>query len=281
MKICGHTLFKNEERWLWYSVTSVIDHLDRLLLWDTGSTDNSAKIAEDLAKKYPDKINFKQYPVVDSSVFPEAEVRQAMLNETDSDWFIMVDADEIWPSISITSVINEITQRGNIIESIVVPTINLVGDIFHYQPQSAGRYKFGERVGHYALRAVSTKIPGLHCQNPHGTSGWFDENTRMIQDRGSGKVAFVDAPYLHTTFLPRSNNRSNDLIVSKRANKRKFELGENLPKDYFFPEAMFVSRPEYIPSPWQNADSLYKFRAFIETPLRWVNRKLFYNHVGY
>jgi glycosyltransferase involved in cell wall biosynthesis len=281
MKIWGHTLFKNEERWLWYSVTSVIDHLDKLLLWDTGSTDNSPKIAENLAKKYPDKIKLKQYPTTDSSIFPEAELRQAMLNETEADWFVMVDADEIWPCKSMASMAEEIAQRGNIIESIVVPTVNLVGDIFHYQPQSAGRYKFGERIGHYALRAVSTRIPGLQCKNPHGTTGWFDNNIRMIQDRGSGRVAFVDAPYLHTTFLPRSNNRSNDLKVPKRASKLKFEIGQNLPRDYFFPEVMFVPRPEYILSPWQTVDLSFKFRAYIETPLRWVNRKLTHNHVGY
>ena len=59
MKIWGHTLVCHEERYLWYSVTSVIDYLDKILLWDTGSTDNTLKIIRDLQKTYPDKIDFK------------------------------------------------------------------------------------------------------------------------------------------------------------------------------------------------------------------------------
>jgi glycosyltransferase involved in cell wall biosynthesis len=279
MQIWGQTLFKNEERWLWYCVTSVIDHLDKLLLWDTGSTDNSFKIAQELAKKYPDKIDLRQYGEITPETFKDA--RQAMLNETKADWFLVVDADEIWPKRSIEEVIKEINFRNNIIESIVVPTINLVGDVFHYQPPSAGRYKFGEKVGHYNLRAIKIRIPGLHSQNPHGTWGWADNNNQMIQDRGSGKVAFVDAPYLHATFLPRGEKRSDDFAVPKRARKLKYEIGENLPLDYFYPEVFFIPRPKTIISPWGTMNNSYKFRAFIETPLRKLNRRLISGKAGY
>jgi len=279
MKIWGHTLFKNEERWLWYSVTSVIDYLDKLLLWDTGSTDNSFKIAEDLVKKYPGKIELKEYGEITPQVFPQ--VRQEMLEETNADWFLVVDADEIWPKASISSVIEEITYRGNIIESIVVPTINLVGDVFHYQPQSAGRYRLGGRVGHYNLRGINRNIPGLHAQNPHGTMGWADENNQMIQERGSGKVSFVDAPYLHTTFLPRGDKRADDLKVPKRANKLKFEIGDDIPKDFFYPEVMFIPHPKYVTSPWHGTDYKFKLRALVETPLRKVKRRIINGKVGY
>ena len=56
----AHTMVKNEARWLWYSVNSVIDHVDKLLLWDTGSTDGSIEIEKELVRKYPNKIVFKQ-----------------------------------------------------------------------------------------------------------------------------------------------------------------------------------------------------------------------------
>ena len=132
MEIWGHTLFKNEEKWLWYAVSSVIDHVDKLLLWDTGSTDASYKIAESLAKQYPAKIVLKRYGEVTIKTFPD--VRQIMLEETEADWLLVCDADEIWFKESVADVVKEINFRGNVIESIVVPTINLVGDIYHRLP---------------------------------------------------------------------------------------------------------------------------------------------------
>ena len=78
MKIWGHTLVRNEERYLWYSVTSVIDYLDKLLLWDTGSADNTLKIIKELQKKYTDKILFREVGSVDKDNF--TKIRQQMLD---------------------------------------------------------------------------------------------------------------------------------------------------------------------------------------------------------
>ena len=56
MTIYAHTLVKNEARWLWFSVTSVINYIDKLLLWDTGSTDGTLEVVEELKKKYPGRM---------------------------------------------------------------------------------------------------------------------------------------------------------------------------------------------------------------------------------
>lgn len=51
--ITVHTLVKNEERYLWFAVTSVIDYVDKMLLWDTGSTDRTIQLIKELKKRYP------------------------------------------------------------------------------------------------------------------------------------------------------------------------------------------------------------------------------------
>ena len=107
MTIWAHTLFKNEERWLWFAVTSVIDHVDKLLLWDTGSTDRSWEIALALKEKYKEKIELRQYGAVIPETFPK--VRQAMLDASNSDWFIIVDADEIWWKDSIEKLVGAVS----------------------------------------------------------------------------------------------------------------------------------------------------------------------------
>jgi glycosyltransferase involved in cell wall biosynthesis len=240
MKIFAHTLFKNEEKWLWYSVTSVIDHIDKLLLWDTGSTDRSWEIATFLKAKYPDKILLDK---TNSDNFDEESVRQQMLDQTSADWFMVLDADEIWWEGSIRALLSEIHKDDRNVESIVVPTINLVGDIFHRQEERAGRYKLAGRVGHYNLRAINRKIPGLHSQGAHGVWGWVDGDGKMIQDRDAAKIGYIDAPYLHATHLQRAGN-GKDSDVIKRKMKLKHEMGIPFPKDFYYPEVFFRDRPE-------------------------------------
>ena len=56
MKIWANTLVRNEERYLWFSVMSVINWVDKILIWDDASTDNTYEIAKLIKKKFPKKL---------------------------------------------------------------------------------------------------------------------------------------------------------------------------------------------------------------------------------
>lgn len=275
----AHCLVKNEERFLWYSVSSVINFVDKILIWDTGSTDNTLKIIDLLRKKYPEKIVFKNYGSVDSETFFKA--RQDMLDNTNSDWFLVLDADEIWWDDSIRKLTSFILKDKGKNESIVVPTINLIGDIFFFLEEKAGRYKFGKRKGHYNLRAIRRNISGLKSFGKHGVWGWVDENGKMIQDRNQEKIVFLDTPYLHASFLQRGGTIKDDKKVVKRLKKFKYELGEKFPLDFYYPEVFFKARPEIVPSVWKSTDFKYKLRASIETPFKKIKRRIYYGKTGY
>src|SRR6185369_16339909 len=105
--------------------------VDKILLWDTGSTDNTSKIIADLIKLYPEKITSKQLGPTNAQTLPI--LRQKMLMDSECDWFIVLDGDEIWLEESIKKVINEIKTNKDSLDAIVVPFYNLVGDIYHYQ----------------------------------------------------------------------------------------------------------------------------------------------------
>lgn len=276
MKIWAHTLFKNEERWLWFAVTSVIDSVDKVLLWDTGSTDRSWEIALALKEKYKNKIDLRQFGEVTPETFPKA--RQAMLDATKADWFIVVDGDEIWWVKSIKSVVDEINTFGDKVESVVVKNYNLVGDIYHYLPESSGNYTFGNKKGNYALRAIKRSIKGLCSEGRHGVWGWSD-GERQIEERNTYK--FVDVSYLHTTFLPRGESRLFDLLVPKRAKKLKYEIGNSFPLDFYYPESLFKERPDFIPSPWKTMSKAYRLKSTVLTPLKKLKRKFVKGKVGY
>jgi glycosyltransferase involved in cell wall biosynthesis len=273
-------LVKNEARFIWFSVMSVIKYVDRVLIWDTGSTDETLEIIDKIGnhplarnKFFVEKLKIKN--------FDEEYVRQKMLDATEESWFIVVDADEIWWNQSILDVTEFIRNSGVNYESIVVPTINLVGDIYHFQDSSAGRYHLAGRVGHYNLRAVNRHLPGLKSLGEHGVWGWADGENRMIQERSPEKIKYIDASYLHATHLQRAGNRNADFKVLKRSFKLKHELGLSFPRDYFYPESFFLPRPGIVQNPWAPMNLSFKFRAFFETPLRHLKRRVLPSKIGY
>jgi len=277
--IWAHTLVKNEECFIWYCVMSVIEQVEKILIWDTGSTDNTLAVIKEIIKRYPKKVIYNQVGSISSEDFPK--IRQKMLDETKSDWFLVVDGDEIWWDESIKKVTDFIQKEGDNFESIVVPNILPVGDIYHYLEKAAGEYKLAGKKGHYNLRGINRNIYGLKSDKPHGTWGWVDENMKMIQDRNHTKIKYLDTPYLHTTFLGRSKDRIKDQEVPKRKHKLKFELGTPFVYDYYYPEVFFRPKPHFIESLWQTRSFPYVFKAAYQTPLKRVKRRLIHGKVGY
>ena len=265
--IWAHTLVKNEESYLWYSVGSVIDFVDKLLLWDTGSTDNTFRIAQEIKKRYPAKIELREVGSVDKKLF--SVMRQKMLDESEGDWVFIVDGDEIWWEGSIKKVIGAI--NGGKADAIVSPYINLIGDPYHYQEEKAGRYQIDKRVGNITIRAFNRKTPRLHVENPYGLEGYFDGSGEAIQESLLVKRKFIDAPFLHLTHLKRS---AKDEGVMGRAGKVRHELGIPLPLDFYYPEALFRPSVPLVSSPWRRVDIAFRARAFIEYPFRKIKRLL-------
>jgi glycosyltransferase involved in cell wall biosynthesis len=272
MKVWAHTLVKNEERYVWYAVMSVIDWVDKILIWDTGSTDKTVEIIKEIKKVYPDKVDFKEVGEVDPQKF--TKVRQKMLDATTSDWLILIDGDEVWWEDSIKAMISTVRTEGDTLETIVNSPYNIVGDIYHYQEEAAGRYEIDGRRGHFSFRAINRKIPGLHLKKPHGIQGFFDRNGALIQERPKKFRKFLDAPFMHFTYMARSSSREKDLKVPKRDIKLKYELGIPFPRDFYYPEVFFRSRPAIVPSPWRKIRKDYFLRAFMETPIRRLKRRM-------
>ncbi len=280
MTIWAHTLVKNEERYLWFSVASVIDHIDKLLLWDTGSTDNTVKIAKELVKKFGNKIDFREVGEVDTNKF--TEVRQEMLKATKSDWFIIVDGDEIWWDEYVRKLRVLIRERGEDLDSIGCRYYNLVGDMYHYQDEKAGKYKIDDNIGHLTLRAFNRSIGGLHFGKPHGQQGIFDRSERLVQDLPKDGRYFIDSrTYLHFTHLPRSGESEKDRDVPKREKKLKHELGAEFPLDFYYPEVFFREKSVIVQSPWTPMDRKFIFKSHLQTPFRKLKRRFVDRKSGY
>lgn len=180
MTISSHTIVCNEERYIWYSLMSVADYVDRLFVWDTGSSDLTPKIIKEVRKKVGAKLEFRQVGRLNPSEL--VDLRQKMLEETQTDWFIVLDGDEVWWDGSIKKLLKIINRDGDKLSSIVSPFYNLVGDIYHYQEESASEYVIGGKRGFFNIRAVNTRIPGLHVINPYPKEAYVDGDGVPLQE---------------------------------------------------------------------------------------------------
>lgn len=261
--IWGNCIVKNEDKFLWFALTSVVDYLDKLLVWDTGSSDATVEIIKLVQKQKPNKIEFKQFGTKGAKGI--TNLRQKMLSQTKSDWILILDGDEVWWKNSISKIISVIEKQGDNLYAIVTPVINLVGDIYHYQEEKAGEYMFLGRKGHFNLRAISKNTPGLHVKNDYPLEAFCEVSGKPIQEIAD-KIKIIDAPYLHFTHLQRST-----VAINK---KLKYELGIPFPKNFKYPEVFYEKYPDFILSPWVRRSKNYTLRAFVETPFKRLKRRI-------
>lgn len=272
MRISSHTIVCNEERYIWYSLMSVASYMDHMFVWDTGSTDLTVEIIREAKKVLGDKLSFKEFGKVDPTQF--SDLREKMLKETSSDWFLVLDGDEVWWESSIRKVVRAINKDGNKLDSIVVPYYNLVGDIYHYQDNSLGKYKIDGNKGFLTIRAINKKIPGLKVVNPHPKEAYVDENNVPIQERSKKARRFLDVKYMHFTHLLRSEDFSRNKQAVSRGYKYKYELGREFSKDFYYPEVFFRPKPEIVKSVWKKMDMSYVLKSSVYFVPRSLKRKL-------
>jgi len=277
-KIIVHCLVKNEERFIWYALQSVLPYVDHVLVWDTGSTDKTLDIIRSI--KSP-KISLKTFKSVSATT--HTKLRQQMLQATPKDkydWLMILDGDEVWPEASIKKT-TQFARTHPDYESIIVRTHNLVGDIYHRLPESAGHYRLAGHTGHLSIRFMNLKkIPGLNVNRPHGQQGFFDGDGNLIQNRDPKKQKFFDLYYHHATHLQRSSTTQHDHQVIKRSFKKKTEIGSRIP-DNQIPKVFFQDHPDIVPDVTKFAPLSFWLLALLITPVKYLKRLLVKSPSGY
>lgn len=117
MSITVHSIVKNEPL-VYYSIRSVYPYVDRILIYDTGSTDHTLDDIQRLIDEDADKkIVFKEVKFPDESWRNDREIpeyilqvekqqsdgevkclgwaRKTQIEETETDYFLVVDGDEV------------------------------------------------------------------------------------------------------------------------------------------------------------------------------------------
>jgi len=118
------TIVKNEP-FIYYAIKAVYNYCDKILLYDTGSTDEHTleDIQQLLAEDVEQKIVFKQVEITPGEELwsldtvqdvieerrglpTKGQVRQMQIDDTETDYFMLVDGDEIHYKSTMEYVVN-------------------------------------------------------------------------------------------------------------------------------------------------------------------------------
>lgn len=229
--VTGHCLVKNEDRFVWYAINSVLPYLDRLIVFDTGSTDQTVEIIKSIKSS---KIHFE----IKSAATPEelVKLREEQLRLTRTPWFFLLDGDEVWPKAMLTTLFTRSFDLSKNKLAVVCRTRNAVGDIYHYLPESFGHYHLLGQTGHFNIR-LYRNVPGLSVKGVYPLESYM-LNGHPVNEMEEN-LAFADVWYLHLTHLDRSSRPLFGNQIFHRKKKFQYNLGikmlpEEIPEIFFF-----------------------------------------------
>lgn len=256
MTLTAHCLIKNEENFIWFALKSVLDFVDEVIVFDTGSTDSTVAIVRNLQKEYSNII-FEEKG--ECNMEEHTRLRQEMVERTKTDWFMILDGDEVWTSRALGEARKEIESKKY--DCLISPFYLCVGDVYHYSNK-----------GQYTLRGI--KI--------HATPRFFKKQENMrwegkynfdAMNNAEGKkifegdrVLFLKERFWHLTHLLRSSKDGDDYSSgSSRAKKRRltyFLIGsiidELAPEVFDLRNDLAVRRMSYSASLLNFFDLIFK-----------------------
>lgn len=261
--ITGHCVVKNEDRFVWFAINSVLPFLDRLIVFDTDSTDNTVQIIKSIKNK---KIVFEEKgPVTPDGL---TQLRNKQIEMTATDFFMLLDGDEIWPKTSMVLLTDTLPKLPKSKLAIYCRTRNAVGDVFHYLPENTGRYHFQNRLGNYNMR-IFRNISGLKVMGNYPLESYTLNGVSL--NNLDDHLFFLDAWYLHATHLARSSKPDSIQNTLHRQNKFRIEEGQIMKKNEL-PEVFFSYRPPFVPDPVVQQSRSYSLLARLLTPLKRIKR---------
>lgn len=256
--ITAQCVVKNEQTYFGYALQSVIDYMDRVIIFDTGSTDNTPQIAREFVKKYPDKVEF--YEKEPPEFWPKhSEYRQEQLAITTTDWFMILDGDEVWTKRGIEEAMHLIEEQGKNLNAISVDCFLCTGDIFH----DHNRKLMAKINGIVDLRLTRfyKVYPGemYWVCRPELAHSDFIRNGKLICDDKEHHV-YLKNKMWHMTHLRRSDMDDNDMTSNRVEETRKTKRRDSY---FIIGEKIREPLPEVFDEVFKKKNRVSALRSFI------------------
>jgi glycosyltransferase involved in cell wall biosynthesis len=223
MSLTVHCLVRNEEKFVGYAIRSVVDYADQILVFDTGSTDKTVEKINELKREYPQKIVFEEKGLCDK--LGHTKLREEMLRRTKTDWFMILDGDEIWTKRGMEEVV-DVMKTDKTIGCLVAPFYLCAGDVLHHS--NRGKYSYdGLKI--HALARIFRVNEGIKWNiAPYGAGDFVkDDKGDMIR---KGNYLILKNKYWHASALVRSS-KDDDVNMGRHKQVITYSLklvGEGL-----------------------------------------------------
>ncbi len=223
--ITAHCLVKNEENFIGFAIESVVRYVDSIIVFDTGSEDATVEIIKKLQTKYPGKILFEEKGLCTKE--QHTNLRNEMIQKTKTDWFMILDGDEVWTNRGMEEAILCIKSSDEKLRCLMAPFYLCVGDVFHKYYKKYSFTVFNKR-GFFTFRFI--KKIGVHWQGVYGQDSLYDESNELFFKEQN--TLFLKNKFWHLTHLQRSSVDADDFSSgNKRILKRRltyFVIGRRI-----------------------------------------------------
>jgi hypothetical protein len=257
MKLTVHTVVKNEDIWIWFALQSILPFVEKVLVFDTGSSDRTIEVIKSIKS---DKIILEEKGEVDKNGL--VKLRQEQLDRTETDWFLILDGDEIWPKDQLTMLLQIAEKSPKQTVAIFNKVRNCIGDIYHYLPDSSGRYQIANIKGNLNIRLIK-KTPQLKIIGEYPLEAYTNENGPLQNQ--DGNLTFADCWYLHMSFLKRSSTAMGK--VSGSFGRAKYWQKGLLIDNEQLPSVFNESYPDIVADPKKRRGLIYESLAQLVEPM--------------
>lgn len=221
----------NDEYWLQYSLASLAGHFNRYVIYDVGSTDRSKDIIDWFVQKEKTRADFfvRYLPFVDPVV--QGCFRNSMIAEADSDWYFIVDADELYTPEHLRKLTSIMSMHNACIKPYgLVRRLEVVEGLDRAYGQTEDRK-------HHRVYHRTAYWKGTHPGEVAAKYKQFDPHEFWIPD--------VTCYHFHNT-----SRSSKDSEVPKRIERRgqaTYHRGELLPVEVVKELPILLNRYEDFP----------------------------------
>jgi glycosyltransferase involved in cell wall biosynthesis len=250
--ITAHVVIRNEDVWIWYVIQSVLPYFDKIIIFDTGSEDHTLEILDTIKS---DKITLIKKPKLMGAEFQAKfnEYRNEQIDMTTTDWWFLLDGDEIFCSSAINEMIEKLPTIDKTWTTLSVRMKYFVEHMHRVATTEAVEsYKFvrtgAHRWGHgYGQIILADPAPARHQRLAHWyqKSGW-------------------DFECFHVTFLQRSSScDGEDKTYQREHRKTRSVHGEHYRGKYGYsgpyPEVFYRDDvPEIVKKVNPYIEQIYK-----------------------
>lgn len=215
-KVVPVVLVKNEEYWLPYALEAVAGEFDRMVIYDVGSEDRTPEIIRWFVDKEKENTDFTVRYLPDCPPTVQGTFRNAMIAEARSDYYWILDGDELIPNPPM------VEQCGWALDTEhIIHRREIYGVVRRVEVSPDLTQQYDKRRTHHRLYHRTAIWKGTHP----GEEAVIPQTPKTEQDFGDSVTVW----HMHNAL--RSSKEEETHSRMKRKSQRSYHPGKLVPLD--------------------------------------------------